>query len=496
MKTIRSNHVLYFISIAGFSILFACLLTAKTLANQKVSIGSKEKPLPVKASVLELSNAISDVAEKTTKVVVSIHAEKVIEVQPHQYFNPFEDFFRNDPFGDFFNRRSYPPQKQLPKQKHKQQGMGSGVIVSEQGYILTNHHVVGEADTIFVTLTDKRKFEAEIIGSDKESDVAVIKIKEPPENLPVARIGNSNQVKIGEFVIAIGSPFGYSNTVTSGIISAKGRTTGLNLFENYIQTDASINPGNSGGALLNLKGELIGINTAIASRSGGSQGIGFAIPINMAKHIMEDILYDGQVKRGYLGVYLQDMDNNLLDYFGIKELKGALVTKVIDDSPAEKAGFKPQDLIIKVNGEVIKDMNHCRNLVALLEPDETTTFTIIRNKKEMELKVSIGERQNQLVSANEKGRAPLGLNVENIQEEHLRKYQLAMKEGVVVTRIEMGSNADKAGFHEGDVILEINNVKVKSVDGLKDELRKTKGAALILIDRRGVQQFLGLKVSE
>ena len=492
----KNNTILTNVALFIFAIL--TLVGAVYAKNDKVKIeiGSKEQPLKVKASVIELSNAISDVSEKVSKTVVSIHAEKVVEYPANPYMNPFDNFFRRDPFQDFFNQNPRNPRSQpAPKRKHKQQGMGSGVIVSKQGYILTNAHVIGEADNIYVTLTDKRKLEAEIVGTDKQSDVAVIKIKNPPKNLPVAIIGNSDKLRIGEFVIAIGSPFGYSNTVTSGIVSAKGRTTGLNLFENYIQTDASINPGNSGGALLNLRGELIAINTAIASRSGGSQGIGFAIPINMAKHILEDILDDGKVKRGFLGVFLQEMDNNLLDYFGLEELKGSLVTEVIKDSPAAKAGFKPKDLIIKISGQDIKSLNHCRNLVAMLNPNKTYDFVVIRDKKEVELKVKIGERKEQLAKeTSEPEPAPLGFTVENIDEDHVRKYELNKKKGVIITKVEVDSQADKAGFLVADILLEINNEEVKSITDVKKALRKTKKSALVLVNRKGMQKYIGLRV--
>lgn len=461
----------------------------------EVKLGSDSPPLVVNEAVAQLSLTMSDLAEKISPTVVSVHSEIVIKQRGQQ--NPFEELFRNDPFG-FFNDRRQMPRSRPEQREFKQEGMGSGVIISKEGYIITNNHVVGEADNIYITLTDQRRFEAEIIGTDKMSDVALIKLKDPPDNLPVVRLGNSDETRVGELVIAIGSPLGYSNTVTQGIISAKGRTTGLNLYENYLQTDAAINPGNSGGALLNLKGELIGINTAIASRSGGSQGIGFAIPINMAKSILKDLLDGGEVKRGFLGVYLQELDDNLAEHFGIKELKGSLVTNVMEDSPASRSGFEQGDLIVKINNEVVKNTNHCRNLVALLKPGQEIDFEILRESKKKTLRVKIGMREaNSFTTTPERGhdkKPLLGLKIENIREEHIQTFRLNHERGVIITNVKVNSEADKAGLRAGDVILRVGRMPIKNVDDMVSAIKQSNEKALLLIDRHGQQIFKGIKV--
>ncbi len=431
-------------------------------------------------------NSIAQVVEEVVPKVVSIHAEKIIEVQPHQYFNPYEDFF----FGN--------PRQQKPKsQKRKQQGLGSGVIFSKEGHILSNHHVAGDADKLMVTLSDGREFEAELVGSDKLSDVAVIKIKKPPKDLPVISLGNSDELRVGERVIAVGNPFGYSNTVTSGILSAKGRQVGINSYENYLQTDASSNPGNSGGALVNLKGELIGINTAIASRSGASNGIGFAIPINMAQSMLSELMEGGSVTRGYLGVYLQDVDKNLSEALGIKKTQGALITKVIEDSPAEKGGIEERDFIIEVDGKKIKNVNHLRNIVAQLKPKKTYKFKVIRNNKKKTLKVAVGVRDGEDLAQgkHKKVETNLGLALENINQNHIYRFNLNRKSGVIVMGVEGGSKSEDAGLRPGDIILSVDKEKIKSIRDFKNAIRKSKKkSVLVLVDRQGSTQFLGLKI--
>ncbi|MFC1584994.1 Do family serine endopeptidase [Fibrobacterota bacterium] len=436
----------------------------------------------------EKSDRVVAVVKSIIPCVVSVHSEKILKVQPHQYFNPFEDFFFF--FGD--------PHGQQPRKKpYKQQGLGSGVVISKQGHILTNNHVVGDADELKVTFSEEQEFEAELVGTDKLSDVAVIKIKNPPKDLPVAPLGDSDKLEVGETVIAIGNPFGYSNTVTSGIISAKGRRVGINSYENYLQTDASINPGNSGGALVNLDGQLIGINTAIASRTGASHGIGFAIPINMAHDIMEDLIGKGSVTRGYLGVYLQAVDENISQALGIKNPKGALVARVIEDSPAQRAGFKEMDLIVKADGKKIKDVNHLRNMVAMLKPGKTIKFHVLRERNKMTLKVKIGIREDEerLENRERETSENYGLTVENISQGHTYQYNLEITSGVVVTDVSIGSPADKSGFKAGDVILSIDKKRVNNVGKFQKILKSSKKDILLIqIDRSGSNMYLGLKI--
>jgi len=415
--------------------------------------------------------------------VVSIHSEKTVKVS--QQMNPFEFFF-NPPQGYMDPRQG----RGMPRER-KQEGMGSGVIISSEGYVLTNHHVAGDADTIFVTLKDKRRYEAEIVGSDENSDVALLKLLEGPKDLPVAMLGSSDVLRVGEMVLAIGSPLGYPNTVTRGIISAKGRTTGLNLFENYLQTDAAINPGNSGGALLNMKGELIGINTAIASRSGGSQGIGFAIPIDMAMHLVKDLLEDGEVNRGFLGVMPQEVDDRLREHFGLKRVGGALITEVIAGTPAEEAGIQPGDVIIRVAGEDIRELNHFRNRVAMLAPGKEVEMVLVREGKEKVVKVTLTQRDDD--NHRGRGKTPepqqLGLRLEPLSGDIANRFGLKSEAGAVVIEVKVNSEADQAGLQIGDAILKINRFKINGPRDFRRAMAETEGSALLLIERRGQRLY-------
>jgi len=430
---------------------------------------------------------IPEVVAEVIPAVVSIHSEKFVE-SPLGGFNPFEDFF-------FFGEPRTP---QRQPEKRKQQGLGSGVIISKEGYILTNHHVAGEADELKVTFSDDRTFEAEIVGTDKLSDLAVIKLKNPPKDLHVLPFGNSDSVKIGEAVIAVGNPFGYSNTVTEGIISARGRQVGLNSYESYLQTDASINPGNSGGALVNLRGELIGINTAIASRSGASHGIGFAIPINMAQTIYNQLVNKGAVSRGYLGVYLQEIDENLVEALNLKSKSGALVSKVIEDSPAEKAGLRETDVITAIDNKKIKDVNELRNRVALLQPNKEYIFTYLREGTEKTTKIKIGERDNnELAGNNPEGekQKDLGLELTELDQRLAYQYRLNRSSGLLVTSVKPGTPGDKSGFQEGDIILQVGKIKVTQITHWKKALKDAqKSTVMVLLERAGVNLFTALKV--
>jgi serine protease Do len=313
----------------------------------------------------------ANVAEKVCPAIVSIQTEISAKSQN----------FRDD-FNQFFG---------VPKQRSgKQQGQGSGVIVSHSGQILTNSHVIEDASQITVMLSDKREFKAKIVGADKQTDIAVLQLEGDVKKLPVAKLGNSDALRVGEWVIAIGNPFGLSQTVTKGIVSAKGvHNTGITNYENFIQTDAAINPGNSGGGLFNLSGDLIGINTAILSRSGGFQGIGFAIPVNLAKSVMDDLLSGGKVSRGWLGANIQEIDQNLAKALKLSSAKGAFIGDVVENSPAEKGGLKVGDVVRSVSGKIIENANDLRNMVAMLRPGEVAEFEVLRDGKTIKLKVTI-----------------------------------------------------------------------------------------------------------
>jgi serine protease DegQ len=341
---------------------------------------------PDKESALNTMSNLSSFSNVTKKVmpsIVSVFTSQEVRVSPHPLFNNpnFRDFLGlGDPFEEQTRRKS---------------GLGSGVIVSPEGYILTNHHVIAAADEIEIALVDGRKAKANIIGSDPETDLAVIKID--MKGLPSITFGHSDQAKVGDIVLAIGNPFGLGQTVTMGIISALGRTQlGINTYENFIQTDAAINPGNSGGALVDIKGNLIGINTAIYSQSGGSLGIGLSIPTVVAKQIMEQIIQTGNVTRGYIGVEVQDLTKELAESFKLTSTKGALIAGVLKKGPADNAGIKPGDILIAVEGKPVNSSSDMLNLIAVLSPGQTATFMVLRNQEEKSFKISIDKRPKQI----------------------------------------------------------------------------------------------------
>jgi serine protease Do len=437
-----------------------------------------------------LSESFESASKKVSPSVVPIFAEQQVNVQnPFDMpGNPFRDFFGDDFFKRFFGS---------PGMESKQtiQSLGSGVIVSEDGYILTNNHVIDGADKLTVILGNNKKYSAKTVGTDPQSDVGVIKIK--AKNLPTIHLGNSDNVKVGQWVIAIGNPFQLMHTVTAGIISAKGRSAvGLADYEDFFQTDASINPGNSGGALADLNGDVIGINTAITSPSGGNVGIGFAIPINMAKSVMKSLIAHGKVTRGYLGLLPQDIDENLAKALKIKTTEGALVGDVTKGKPADKAGIKQGDVIIKFNGQKVKNSTDLRNMVAAAQPKSKATIVLIRDGHEKTVDVILGERplpqksQSQ-ESQKEEMNTKLGLNIQNLTPEIAKQLGYENEPyGVVITEVKSESAADDAVLKPGDLIKEVNRVAVKSVHDFNKIVAKSKsGDSLALLIRRGNNSF-------
>ena len=382
----------------------------------------------------------------------------------------------------------------------RQEGSGSGAIVRSDGYILTNHHVVGEADKITVQLYDGQELKARLIGTDPATDISVIKIE--GKDMPILQMGDSDNILVGESVIAIGNPFGLSHTVTFGIVSAKGRTgMGIAEYEDFIQTDAAINPGNSGGPLVDLEGKIVGVNTAIFSRSGGYQGIGFAVPINMALRIMTELIENGQVSRGWLGVGIQDMTPELAKAFGLDQAKGSLVTGVMPGTPAEKAGLQKGDAILRLNGSTIENSNGLRNLIAEARADAKVDLDLVRNKVPMTLSVRLDERPKQSgqADANSTTKSPspeLGFAVQELTPEMAQRlgYETTQS-GIVITVVKPDSPAFNVGLRAGMMIVEMNRQSINSMADFQRGARdiSTEEGVLLLVSTPQGSRYLFLQ---
>lgn len=444
-----------------------------------------------------LSAAFNSVADKITPSLVSVSSykrAKKVGRGPQglndPFFDKFKDFFGEDLFDKFSQGQDMP-----------QQGMGTGVIVDSRGYILTNNHVVGEADELEVTLNkDTKKVKAKIIGKDPKSDLAVIKI-DPPFALETATLGDSDTIKIGDWVIAAGNPFGLDNTITAGIVSAKGRSLGnVGQYEDFIQTDAAINPGNSGGPLCNLNGEVIGINTAIFTRSGGYMGVGFAIPSKMVKSVMESLISKGKVVRGWLGVGIQNLTEELSQSFNYNEKEGALIGQIQEDSPAQKAGFKQGDIVTSFGGEKVKDMNQLRNRVAATEPGTKVPVEVFRDGNKQELSVKIEELPSQSLDdeKTETQENNIGVTTETLTGDLASRLGTKKTKGLVVTSVTPGSIAERAGIQPKDIILSVNGKAISKESELINLLTKSalsKGVRLV-VETQGMERFVFLSVKE
>jgi serine protease Do len=436
----------------------------------------------------EQAVSIADVAEQSVPSVVNISATKTIKSRPFQ-----SPFFRDPFFREFFGDRFH----SIPKDR-KQNALGSGVIVSTDGIILTNNHVVEDADEVRITLSDGRDFKATIVGADPESDVAVLRLKARPEGLVALPFGDSASLRLGEVVIAIGNPFGVGQTVTMGIVSALGRgNVGIVDYEDFIQTDAAINPGNSGGALVNMRGELVGINTAILSRSGGYQGVGFAIPAHLAEPTMHSLLRDGKVVRGWLGVAIQDLNEGLADAMGLKVKEGVLVSDVTPSSPASKAGLKRGDVIVAIDGKATTSTSRLRNRIAIAGPKTKVLLEILRDGKTQKLHITLGE-----LTGNGDGAGPtapvdselLGVTVAVLDRAARQKFSIPekLRSGVVVTKVDPASRAAQAGVRPGDVVVEVNQQAVKDTKGFRSLIAKDKAKTLLLINRKGMTVYVAI----
>jgi serine protease Do len=434
------------------------------------------------------SNSIADIAEKVGPAVVNIDTVRMVKTQ----FPSFEDpIFRR-----FFGREFEEFRRTIP-----QKGTGSGFIINQEGYILTNEHVVRNADKIKVTLSDGREFIGEVIGSDVTSDMAIVKIQ--ADHLPTVTLGDSDKLRVGEIVIAIGNPYGLQQTVTMGVVSAKGRSiptgTGGHIYRNFIQTDTAINPGNSGGPLLNIKGEVVGINTAIIPYA---QGIGFAIPINIAKRNIDDLINLGKVIRSWLGVYIQEVTPEIAEQFGLIETKGVLVGDVIEDSPAEEAGIKRGDIIVSVNDEEVNSPEELQDKIRSVEIGEKANVEVMREGKEITFVVKIGE----MPTLDEEGEyleekvlsVQTGLEVEAVTSEVAKELKLPWVKGLVITEVITESTADDMGLQPGDVILEANRLEVSSVEKWEEVISRLEpgDTLLLLVFRSGRTYYVPIKVEK
>ena len=437
-----------------------------------------------------------EIAKSVKPAVVNIAASRSGKSGDSPHGSLEDPFFRKF-FGDEFFKRD------APQREPKERGQGSGVIVEANGLIITNNHVVNKADEIRVFLSDKREFKGKLIGTDAKTDIAIVKIE--ATGLPTIPWADSDQLEVGEYVLAVGSPFGLTQTVTMGIVSAVGRASmGIAEYEDFIQTDAAINPGNSGGALVNVRGELVGINTAIFSQSGGSMGIGFAVPSNLSRAVMDQLVRTGKVVRGWLGVAIQDLTPELATQFGITETKGVLVSDVMEDSPAKKAGFERADVIVEYDGKSMDSPTHLRNAVAQTPIGKKVSVKLIRDKKSKTIEVAIVEQPKSLgqpsVEESRESVVPTGLlsdlEVHELNEELITRYGLkATERGVVVVRVKPGSTAEEMGVREGDVILEVNRkvvASLKSYEQAASVLAKDQ-AVLLLLRRKGQTIYLTLR---
>jgi serine protease Do len=446
------------------------------------------------ADAISVQNAFRAVAKGVTPAVVNISSETVVRskgrIDPN---DPFYRFFGNDElFRQFFD---------IP-QDRQERSLGTGFIISADGYLISNFHVVKNATKIMVTMADGSKYKARIVGTDPKTDIAVLKID--GKNLPSVNLGDSDEVEVGDWAIAIGNPFGLNETVTVGIISAKGRNRvelgGGDMYQNFLQTDAPINPGNSGGPLCNIKGEIIGINTAIVAPSGGNVGIGFSIPINMVKGIIDQLKIKGKVTRGWLGVFIQELTEDIAKPLNLKPNSGILVADVQKDGPADKAGLKQGDVILQFDGKVMRSVEELRGLVAATPVGKTVPIKILRDGKERVISVTVQEMPSDgtlaLEGSSGRGQDWIGMTVMPLSEELKGKYRIPddQKSGVVITAIEEGSVAADSGLAVGDVIVKINNKSIVGMDDFKPFSQQSKGSYLLIIKRAGRTVFVGVDI--
>jgi serine protease Do len=464
-------------SIGAVMFLMVLILSTILLASQG---GCENRN---RTEVVGFPQSFADLADKVKPAVVNISTTSTVTVPG----NPFRHFFGPEdqgPFGDFFKKFF----ENTPDRKMKQQSLGSGFIIDKEGFIITNNHVVENAEDIKVKLADGREFKAKVIGKDPKTDLALIKITSIFENLPLLSLGDSDSMRVGDWVLAVGNPFGLGQTVTQGIISATGRVIGAGPYDDFLQTDAPINPGNSGGPLVNLKGEVIGINTAIIS---GGQGLGFAIPSKIAKSVTAQLRTKGKVVRGWLGVAIQTVTPEIAKSFDMKEPRGALVSEVTPGGPADKGGIKQGDIVVSFDGKSVKTANDLPYMVAETPVGKTVPVTVIRSGKEFNLNVRIEELTEQRMAEQSQSTAQtFGMTLNNLTPQVRRQLGIGETTGVVVVDVEAGSIADQAGIRAGDVIKEVNHRPVRNMRDFNVSMEKAvKGQPLLLLVKRGQQVF-------
>lgn len=447
---------------------------------------------PCGAEVRHIPESFSELAEKVSPSVVNIRTVKTMKsggrVFRHFGGGPFGEKGFDEFFKHFFGEDE--------QREYKQRSLGSGFIISKDGYIVTNNHVIEDADKIQVKLKNGKEYDATIEGRDPNTDLALIKI-ETKDDLDVVPFGDSDALKVGQWVVAIGSPFGLEQTVTAGIVSAKGRVIGSGPYDDFIQTDASINPGNSGGPLINMDGRVIGINTAIVA---SGQGIGFAVPVNLAKGIIEQLKVHGEVTRGWLGVAIQDLEGELAEYYGVEEKKGVLVTEVFEGDPADEAGIEAKDIIVSVNNTKVESTRDLTRIIANIGVGDKAEIKVVRGGKEKTFKVRIAKREEEFVQTRRTPKThedELGIRVSNLTPELSRRYNMPESEGVIVTEIDPDKKGAKAGVMAGDVIKEINHEIVKTVNDYKKAINKIdSGESVQMFIRRLNTGFIVIKMTK
>lgn len=453
---------------AGLMLFFTGILAAVLMVSPWTEVPDTRATGQPAARVRMVPEDFSSVAEAVSPAVVNIRAEiRGPGAGPPRFQGP--PFGNQSPFHDFFEKFF----GGKPPREFRRQGIGSGFILDEEGYIVTNDHVVKEAESIKVILKDQREFSAKVVGRDPQTDLALLKI-EAGGHLPTVVLGDSDAVKVGQWVLAIGSPFGLEHTVTAGIISAKGRVIGSGPYDDFLQTDASINPGNSGGPLVDMSGRVVGINTAIIANG---QGIGFAIPVNLAKGILSQLKRKGEVTRGWLGVSIQSLDNGMREYYGIKGREGVLVTQVFPGNPAAEAGIRPRDIILGVDGKPVESPQELSRLIAESRVGQRVKIRLLSEGKEKEVEVTLGRRDEAGIgrdTGQEASSGALGLRVKDLPPDLAERRGLKGTEGVLVVGVEPGSPAAQAGIQEGDLVVEVNHSPVKNVEKYHEVLEKVR----------------------